>query len=148
MSVRAMIAAVVLGLAACGGAQPADESTTGAVAPGPGPGGTTPPGGGTGSGTLSGSVGFVGTPCAQPSAPPCDGPYPDYEVVVYAADGTTEVARTTTGADGTFSIDLPAGNYAIFTQAGLRPTDRARTDVVVNRDALTRTELRVDTGVR
>ena len=138
MLVRSVIATLLFGLVACGGAQQAPGTA----------GGTTPPGGGAGAGTLTGSVTFVGTPCAQPSGPPCDGPYPDYEVVVYASDGTTEVGRTRTGADGTFSIDLPAGAYAIFTQAGLQPSDRARTDVSVSRDALTQTALRVDTGVR
>ncbi|HEU0036152.1 MAG TPA: hypothetical protein VFQ53_36315 [Kofleriaceae bacterium] len=108
---------------------------------------TTPPGGAA-TGTLTGTVSFVGTPCEEPKGPPCDGAMPNYEVVVYAADGTTVAGKAKTGADGTFSLDLPAGTYVIFTQAGIKDTDRARQDVTVSRDALAKVELRVDTGVR
>ena len=111
-------------------------------------GDTTPPGGTAATGTLSGSVSFVGTPCPEPKGPPCDGSYPNYEVVIYAADGTTEVGRTKTGADGKFSLSLPAGKYVIFTQSGLQATDRAKSEVTVSRDALATVDLRVDTGVR
>ena len=154
MQVRACITALFILLTACGGSQAQSGSTASDDGAGStataGADGTTPapPGGSPGSGTLSGTVSFVGTPCPQPKGPPCDGVYPNYEVVVYAADGTTEVARTRAGADGTFSLDLPEGRYAIFTQAGPMEKDRARTDVTVSRDALARVSLRVDTGVR
>jgi hypothetical protein len=128
MLLRSMIATLFL-IAACGAQQesPDNASTEGAapVGAGDGAGATTPPGGAKTEGTLSGTVNFVGKPCPQPSGPPCDGPYPDYQVVIYAADGTTEVARTRTGADGVYS-----------------------TDVQVSRDALSKTDLRVDTGIR
>jgi hypothetical protein len=154
MQVRACITSLFILLTACGGSQAQSGSTTSGDGAGPTASGgddrvpTTPPGGSPGSGTLSGTVSFVGTPCPQPKGPPCDGAYPNYEVVVYAADGTTEVSRTRTGADGTFSLDLPEGRYAIFTQAGPMEKDRARTDVTVSRDALAQVSLRVDTGVR
>lgn len=146
-------AALLVLASACGGSQtdaaaPSEAGTAGPSEPGGGTVPTTPPGGNPGTGTLSGTVSFVGTPCPQPKGPPCDGAYPSYEVVVYAADGTTEVARTRTGTDGTFSLDLPEGKYAIFTQAGPMEKDRARTDVTVSRDALAKVALRVDTGVR
>ncbi|HUS29504.1 MAG TPA: hypothetical protein VMZ53_13420, partial [Kofleriaceae bacterium] len=89
-----------------------------------------------------------GTPCPTPTGPPCDGAYPNYEVVVYAEDGSTVAGKATTGSDGTFSLDLPPGKYVVFTQAGLQATDRQRTDVVISRDALAKVELRVDTGIR
>lgn len=69
-------------------------------------------------------------------------------MVVFAADGTTEVARARTGADGSFDLTLREGDYVIFTQAGPMEKDRARTDVHVGRDALKQVELRVDTGIR
>lgn len=99
-------------------------------------------------GTLAGTVNFTGAACQEPKGPPCDGPYPSYEVVIYAEDGTTVVTKTKTGADGAFSLDLPPGKYVIFTQAGIKETDKRRTDVVVSRDAVAKVDLRVDTGVR
>jgi hypothetical protein len=144
MFVRAVMTALFLGLA-CGGSTAEDTSPP---QPSGGAGPTTPPGGAQGIGTLTGTVTFVGKPCPQPGPPPCDGAYPDYEVVVFAADGKTEVARTRTGADGTFSLELPEGSYAVFTQSGPMENDRARTDVTVSRDALSRTSLQVDTGIR
>ncbi len=144
MGIRAFITAVLLSLAACGGsreaAPPAASGETATT--------TTPPGGNPGQGTLNGRVTFVGTPCPQSSGPPCDGPYPNYEVVVFAADGVTEVARTRTGPEGIFDLALNEGDYVIYTQAGPSPSNRARTAVHVGRDALAQVTLRVDTGVR
>jgi hypothetical protein len=132
-TIRPFALALVLALAACGGKKPPN---------------TTPPGGTDAPGTLSGTVHFVGTPCATPNGPPCDGIYPGYVVKVLAADGTTEVATATTGADGTFSLELPPGHYVILTQAGLQATDTKSTEVDVSRDALATVDLTVDTGVR
>jgi hypothetical protein len=109
---------------------------------------TTPPGGSQASGTLSGTVSFVGTPCPEAKGPPCDGAYPDYEVVVYAKDGQTVAGKVKTGADGKFSLDLPAGDYVIVTPAGMTPDATKRTEVKISRDALSSVTLTVDTGVR
>lgn len=108
--------------------------------------GATSPGGPNAAGTLSGTVHFVGTPCSDPGPPPCDGPYADYEVVVYATDGTTVAGKAKTSAEGAFSLDLPAGMYVLLTPAGI--TEQQRTEVVISRDALAKVELRVDTGIR
>ena len=130
-----MLTVAVL-LAACGAKQPTS------------PGDKTPPGGAAASGTLSGTVGFVGKPCPDPGPPPCDGAYPDYEVIVYAADGKAVAGKAKTGADGKFTLGLPAGTYVIFTPAGPAPSSPKRTEVTVNRDALSEVTLSVDTGVR
>lgn len=128
--------AFALVLAACGAKQPTS------------PGDKMPPGGAAASGTLTGSVSFVGKPCPEPGPPPCDGAYPDYEVIVYAADGTTVAGKAKTGPDGKFTLDLPAGTYVIVTQAGPTADDQKRTEVTVNRDAMATVTLAVDTGVR
>jgi len=133
---RSLTLTIALLLAACGGKQ----STS--------PGNQTPPGGANATGTLSGSVSFVGKPCPQPGPPPCDGAYPDYEVVVYAADGKTAAGKAKTGADGKFTLDLPPGNYVILTPAGPMPDNQKRTELTVSRDALATVTLSVDTGVR
>ena len=132
---RSLVLTVTVLLAACGAKQPTS------------PGDKTPPGGAA-SGTLSGTVGFVGKPCPEPGPPPCDGPYADYEVVVYAADGATVAGKAKTGADGTFTLGLPAGTYVIFTQTGPMPDNKKRTEVTVSRDALSTLALSVDPGVR
>ncbi|MEO8699555.1 MAG: hypothetical protein ABI867_05900 [Kofleriaceae bacterium] len=108
---------------------------------------TTPPGGTKATGTLTGTVAFVGTPCPEPKGPPCDGVYPNYEVVVLDAQGK-EAGKATTQADGTFSLDLPAGKYVIETPAGPAATAKQRTEVEVARDAMAKVELKIDTGVR
>lgn len=131
---RSLILSAIALLTACGAKQS--------------PGDKTPPGGAAASGTLSGTVGFVGKPCPEPGPPPCDGPYADYEVVVYAADGTTVAGKAKAGADGKFTFGLPAGTYVIFTQAGPMPDSKKRTEVTVSRDALSAVTLSVDTGVR
>jgi hypothetical protein len=133
---RSLTLTIAVLLAACGGKQQTS------------PGDKTPPGGANASGTLSGSVSFVGTPCPEPGPPPCDGAYPDYEVIVYAADGTTIAGKAKTGADGKFTLDLAPGAYVIFTQAGPMPDNKQRTEVTVSRDALATVTLSVDTGVR
>src|SRR4051812_49399188 len=104
MSLRNLMLALLL--AACG--------------PKPAPSAAQPPGGNPGGGTLTGTVAFVGSPCPTPNGPPCDGPYPNYEVVVYTSDGTTVAGKTTTKADGTFSLELPPGKYVVFTQSGIK----------------------------
>jgi hypothetical protein len=65
------------------------------------------------SGTLEGKVHYSGLPCApqRTVVPPCDGPYSDYQIVVYSSDGTTMVTRTTTDKDGTYRITLDQGTY-------------------------------------
>jgi hypothetical protein len=108
----------------------------------------TPPGGTAATGTLAGDVHFVGTPCKDAAPPPCDGVYPDYEVVVYAADGKTVAGKARSGADGKFSLDLPQGKYVILTPAGPPPAEPRRVEVTINRDALSTIKLDIDTGVR
>lgn len=130
-----LVLVLAVELAACGSA-----STQGALD------GKSPSG--TDTGTLSGTVSFVGTPCPEPKGPPCDGVYPGYDVVVRTKDGKTVVGKVTSGVDGTFAIDLPAGAYVILTQAGLTEADQRRNEVTVSRDALAKVALQIDTGVR
>lgn len=98
-------------------------------------------------GTLSGTVTMTGTPCADP-APGCEGPAADYEVVVMAKDGTTIVAKAKTDASGTYTIDVPSGDYTIFTPAGPTDAEKKRNDITVNSEAPAKLDLKIDTGVR
>ena len=96
---------------------------------------------------MTGIVHFIGTPCANP-APGCDGPMPGYEVRVLAKDGKTLVTSATTDAAGRYTVSVPAGDYTIFTQRGLRTEDLERHDVTASAGATTTLDLTVDTGVR
>lgn len=98
--------------------------------------------------TIAGTVHFVGTPCESP-APGCDGPLANYTVAILAADGTTIVAKATTDATGHYTASVPAGSYAIMTEAGAgKPQPMKRNDVTVAAGATSTLDLTVDTGVR
>jgi hypothetical protein len=100
-------------------------------------------------GVLEGSVHFVGVPCPldQPQRPPCDGPYPDYEVVVHDNRGESVVARTRTDDHGIYHVELKAGDYVILTPQGLGDKlESNRFTIVAGKIRVL--NLIVDTGVR
>ena len=105
-------------------------------------------------GILVGTVGFVGLPCPpeeiggrKPLVPPCDGPYPNYEIAVYRTDGKTVVTKIASNVDGTYEIYLNSGNYSIYTPSGLQ--DRIKThQVTIVSGMTTKLDLVVDTGIR
>jgi hypothetical protein len=101
-------------------------------------------------GVLLGDVHFIGVPCPliYPPRPPCDGPYPDYEVIVLHADGTTDAARTRSDSVGVYRVALPAGEYVILTPRGIDPSIRRRNEARVVAGDTTRLDLVVDTGIR
>jgi len=106
-----------------------------------------------GMGTLFGTVSFVGVPCApgRGKVPPCDGPYPDYEVVVYKA-GTSEIAaRTRTDMNGHYEVKLPPGNYNLRSAADGLPMKQPVEESSPSRiddGGRTRLDLHIDTGIR
>ena len=126
-------------------------SITAACSPKPAPQKPTPPGGADAKGTLTGTVKQVGGPACATPAPECaddNKVAANYEVTIYQPDGTTVADKTTTGADGTFSVDLPPGKYLILTPGGMPGQPEARTEVEVSRDALSKVELSLDNGPR
>jgi hypothetical protein len=102
------------------------------------------------TGVLEGAVTFIGAPCGpqgERKTPPCDGPYPDYEVVVYNAAGDTVVGRTRSNASARYEISLPGGvEYSLFVPSGIRSQTKLSTLVPVG--GRTTLDLQVDTGVR
>ncbi|UCC48556.1 MAG: hypothetical protein JSV41_14040 [Gemmatimonadota bacterium] len=105
---------------------------------------------GNARGALAGTVYLVGLPCRliSPARPPCDGLYPDYEVVVYESDGVTEAARTRSDERGRYFVALDPGDYVIFTPNGLGERFRQPNEATVVAGAVTRLDLVVDTGIR
>ena len=70
-------------------------------------------------------------------------------IVVRDATGA-EVARTTTRPDGTFTIAVAPGRYAIeaLPVSGLMGTPAVQPDITVAASAPTAVEFRYDTGIR
>ncbi len=118
----------------------------------PDPAGQRDDGGGSAGnlGVLLGDVHFIGVPCPliYPPRPPCDGPYPDYEVIVFHADATTEAGRTRSDSAGVYRLALPAAGYVILTARGIDPSIRRRNEARVTAGDTTRLDLVVDTGIR
>lgn len=107
----------------------------------------------TGSGNLEGRVYFKGLPCnprTNIKVPPCDGLYPNYEIVVYAADGKTIISKTKTDGNGHYTMSLSPGNYVIYTSAGLSPSGlNTRTNnFIIELGKITKLTLLIDTGMR
>jgi hypothetical protein len=101
-------------------------------------------------GALEGTVHFVGVPCppTHPSRPPCDGPYPDYEVVVQDDRGEAVVARTRTDDEGFYRVDLPVGDYVVFTTQGVGELFIETNRFSIVDGQITILNLVIDTGVR
>ena len=94
--------------------------------------------------TLSGKVHQVGPACQ--GGKECDGPAIDYEVVILAKDGKTEVARAKTDATGAYNVQLPAGEYTVVTPAGMQQTKRNDVTLVAGTPATL--DLELDSGAR
>lgn len=107
----------------------------------------------TGSGSLKGRVYFKGSPCnprTDIKVPPCDGLYPNYEIVVYTADGKNIVSKTKTDKNGNYTMLLMPGNYIIYTKAGISSSGlNTRTNnFIIKVDKMTILNLLIDTGMR
>lgn len=106
---------------------------------------------------LEGNVIFRGKPCNPNSTsyrvPPCSGPYPDYEIIVYL-DGNYEskekviVTKTKTDMQGKYKTFLNAGKYVIYTKAGMFPSSIKANDFEISEEKNTKLDLVVDTGIR
>lgn len=101
-------------------------------------------------GVLKGQVTFVGAECnaAAPNfkVPPCEGPYPRYEVVVFDKTGRSVVAKTSSVQDGRYSIELRPGDYLVYRPSGIDRRETLRVTVAAGK--ATALDLRIDTGVR
>ena len=106
----------------------------------------------SGQKTGIGGVATAGPVCPvekNPPDPACAPRPVDGAVLVFRDAAGTEVARTTTAADGTFFSELPAGMYVVTPQPakGLLGTP-APQSVTVTDGATVRLDLSYDTGIR
>lgn len=102
---------------------------------------------------LKGTVTYEGLPCPPPSGnskpmPGCTGPLSGYEIVIYAEDGTSIIARTRTDDNGNYSVSLPPASYVIYTPAGPLPSMRVAHHVLIKENEIVTEDLTIDTGVR
>lgn len=103
-------------------------------------------------GTVAGVVKFSGLPCqpGQPdfNVPPCTGPYPNFKLEIYAAAKPDVIALTAmSDAKGNFRIELPVGEYIIYTQKGIKPDQKVENKFKIEKDKTTQLNLSISTGI-
>jgi len=115
-----------------------------------GPGADGPPPTPNAPSGIRGKV-FLGPTCPGPvdenaTAEPCVTPY-SAQLAILDADGKV-VARVTSAADGSFQLDLPAGDYTVAPQNGDPVPSAPSQPVSVEPGKYTEIEINYDTGVR
>ena len=99
---------------------------------------------------IEGTVTFAGVPCrpgtASRGVPPCNGPYPNFNIVVYRADGVTVETQAVSDKDGNYRIPLFPGSYIIYIPAG--PVRKKPNTVNIVSGKTMRLDLVIDTGMR
>lgn len=103
-------------------------------------------------GKLAGKVEYRGVPCqpGQPdfNVPPCSGSYPNYEVQIFHVSKLDEpVLKIKTGPDGLFQVDLPAGDFIIYTQNGPFEKNKKENKFSIKPKESTTIQLMVNTGI-
>lgn len=83
----------------------------------------------------------------NPTAPP--EVYAARQVVVYAADGQTEVVRVPVQPDGTYQVALAPGNYVIdINRAGMDSAKGLPAKLAIAAGQTTTLDIDIDTGIR
>jgi hypothetical protein len=97
---------------------------------------------------LNGTVYFMGLECpptGDKKTPPCSGPYPNYEILVYDEGGNNVIAKTKTNDKGEYFILLEPKNYVIYTQAGISNQSNL---ITIKENEITNKNLTIDKGIR
>jgi hypothetical protein len=94
---------------------------------------------------------FLGPTCPGPVDPsatdePCVTPY-SAQLAILDADGKA-VTHVTSGADGTFQVDLPPGDYTVAPQNGDPIPSAPSQPVSVEPGKYTEIQVNYDTGMR
>lgn len=104
------------------------------------------------TGKLSGTVMFSGLPC-QPgqtdfNVPPCSGPYPNYKIEIFDALSEKQLITTAmTDSKGNYSIELPSGDYVVFTKNGPMENNVKKNPFKITDSGSTRLDLNISTGI-
>jgi len=85
----------------------------------------------------------------QPTPTPAPEVYAAREIVVYARNGKTEVARAQIDARGNYQVALPVGTYVVdINRIGIdRGTDLPK-EIEIASGQVTRLDIDIDTGIR
>jgi hypothetical protein len=106
-----------------------------------------------GTGVLQGHV-TIGplVPVVQEGQPePTPGPevYASRQIVIYAQDGQTEVARVQIDAKGNYRVELPVGTYVVdINHVGIDMAKELPKTVEIKSGQVTRLDVEIDTGIR
>ncbi len=75
--------------------------------------------------------------------------YAARQIVVYAADGHTQVARVRIGPDGNYTATLPPGTYVVdIVRAGIDKSKDVPAKVQITAGHATTLDVEIDTGIR
>ena len=105
------------------------------------------------TGVLEGHV-TVGplVPMVQEGEPePTPGPevYASRQIVIYASDGQTEVARVQIDGKGNYRVELPVGTYVVdINHVGIDMAKELPKTVEIKAGEVTRLDVEIDTGIR
>lgn len=102
------------------------------------------------TGVVQGTVWFVGAPCPPRATPgpPCDGPYPNYELRILRVSDESVAAVHRTDENGRYMAVLPEGRYMVRTRAGVAADTYEETRFTVHPGETLTLQLTVDTGIR
>ena len=91
-------------------------------------------------------------PVVQEGVPePTPGPevYASRQIVIYAQDGQTEVARVQVDAQGNYRVELAVGTYVVdINHAGIDMAKELPKTVEITDGETTRLDVDIDTGIR
>jgi len=105
------------------------------------------------TGVLEGHV-TIGplVPVVQEGVPePTPGPevYASRQIVIYASDGQTEVARVQIDGKGNYRVELPVGTYVVdINHVGIDMAKELPKTVEIVGGQTTRLDVEIDTGIR
>ena len=85
----------------------------------------------------------------EPTPTPAPEVYAAREIVVYARNGKTEVARAQIDSGGIYRIALPAGTYVIdINRLGMDHGTGLPKEIEIAGGQVTRLDIEIDTGIR
>ena len=85
----------------------------------------------------------------EPEPTPAPEVYASRQIVIYAADGQTEVTRVQIDAQGNYRVELAVGTYAVdINHAGIDIGKELPKTVEIESGQVTRLDVDIDTGIR
>jgi hypothetical protein len=85
----------------------------------------------------------------EPEPTPAPEVYASRQIVIYAADGQTEVTRVQIDGQGNYQVGLPVGTYVVdINRAGIDRGIGLPATVQIEANEVTRLDVDIDTGIR